>query len=127
MSQEFEIEPYYQKTHNGSGNFVLITTDGLTDKISDEDLNSIFRNTNAAESVAEKLFLTANERGISDNIEFFSVDERIKPAVFHLAERSRRRCRCLFDHQHSTSKRHCCQRISDNHLPYRRKAIAAEI
>ena len=46
---------------------------------------------------------------------------------FHLSERSRCQCDSLFNHQHRTSKRHWCQRISDQHLSYRRKAIAAEI
>ena len=49
-----------------------------------------------------------------------------KPAVFHLTERSRRRCCCLFDYQHCTDERHWCQRISDEHLPHRWKTVAAE-
>ena len=50
-----------------------------------------------------------------------------KLAIFHLAERSRRQCRSLFNHQHSTGKRHWCQRVSDKHLPHRTKMITAEI
>ena len=50
-----------------------------------------------------------------------------KLAIFHLAERSRRQCRSLFNHQHRTGKRHWCQKISDEHLPHRRKTITAEI
>lgn len=50
-----------------------------------------------------------------------------KLAVFHLAERSRSKFNCLLNHQLGTGKRHGCQRISDNHLPHRRKTAAAEI
>ena len=75
----------------------------------------------------ENCVVLLSTKNISDNIEIFSVDERIKPAVFYLSERSRRQCCSLFDHQHRTSKRHWCQRISDEHLPHRRKTAAAEI
>ena len=50
-----------------------------------------------------------------------------KLAVFHLAERSRCQCGSLFNHQHRTGKRHWYQRISDEHLPHRRKTVTAEI
>ena len=65
-------------------------------------------------------------KSISDNIEISIVDIRIKPAVFHLTERSRGRFR-LFGRQNRIGKRHGYQRISDNHLPHRRKTAAAEI
>ena len=77
--------------------------------------------------LTENCVILLSTKNISDNIEIFSVDERIKPAVFYLSERSRRQCCSLFDYQHRTGKRHWCQRISDEHLPHRRKAIAAEI
>ena len=56
--------------------------------------------------LTENCVVLLSTKNISDNIEIFSVDERIKPAVFYLSERSRRRCGCLFDHQHGTGKRH---------------------
>lgn len=70
MSQEFEIEPCYKKAHIESGNYVLITTDGLTDKISEDELSNIFRENSTAESAAEKLISEATKKGISDNISF---------------------------------------------------------
>ena len=77
--------------------------------------------------LTESRVVPLSTKNISDNIEIFSVDERIKPAVFYLSERSRRQCCSLFDYQHRTGKRHWCQRISDEHLPHRRKTVTAEI
>ena len=76
--------------------------------------------------LTESRVVPLNTKNISDNIEIFSGDMRIKPAVFHLTERSRCRCR-LFGRQNRIGKRHGYQRISDNHLPHRRKTAAAEI
>ena len=76
--------------------------------------------------LTENCVVLLSTKNISDNIEIFSVDERIKPAVFHFTERSRGRCR-LFGRQNRTGKRHGYQRISDYHLPHRRKTAAAEI
>ena len=56
--------------------------------------------------LTENCVVLLSTKNISDNIEIFSVDERIKPAVFYLAERSRRQCCSLFDYQHRTGKRH---------------------
>ena len=77
--------------------------------------------------LTESRVVPLSTKNISDNIEILSGDVRIKPAVFYLSERSRRQCCSLFDYQHSTGKRHGYQRISDNHLPHRRKTAAAEI
>ena len=76
--------------------------------------------------LTENCVVLLSTKNISDNIEIFSVDERIKPAVFYLSERSRRQC-CLFGRQNRIGKRHGYQRISDYHLPHRRKTAAAEI
>ncbi|MGN0653496.1 MAG: IS66 family insertion sequence element accessory protein TnpA [Oscillospiraceae bacterium] len=76
--------------------------------------------------LTENCVVLLSTKSISDNIEIFSVDERIKPAVFYLSERSRCRCR-LFGRQNRIGKRHGYQRISDNHLPHRRKTVTAEI
>ena len=67
----------------------------------------------------------AEEKGVCYPLPQELTDRKL--AVFHLAERSRRKCNCLLNHQLGTGKRHRCQRISDNHLPYRRKTAAAEI
>ena len=56
--------------------------------------------------LTENCVVLLSTKNISDNIEIFSVDERIKPAVFYLSERSRRQCCSLFDYQHRTGKRH---------------------
>ena len=56
--------------------------------------------------LTENCVVLLSTKNISDNIEIFSVDERIKPAVFYLAERSRRQYCSLFDYQHRTGKRH---------------------
>ena len=77
--------------------------------------------------LTENCVVLLSTKNISDNIEIFSVDERIKPDVFYLSERSRCQCDSLFNHQHRTSKRHGYQRISDNHLPHRRKTVTSEI
>ena len=56
--------------------------------------------------LTENCVVLLSTKNISDNIEIFSVDERIKPAVFYLSERSRRQCCSLFDYKHRTGKRH---------------------
>ena len=76
--------------------------------------------------LTENCVVLLSTKSISDNIEISIGDIRIKPAVFHLTERSRGRCR-LFGRQNRIGKRHGYQRISDNHLPHRRKTAAAEI
>ena len=76
--------------------------------------------------LTESHVVPLSTKNISDNIEILSVDERIKPAVFYLSERSRGQCR-LFGRQNRIGKRHGYQRISDYHLPHRRKTAAAEI
>ena len=76
--------------------------------------------------LTENRVVPLSTKNISDYIEIFSGDVRIKPAVFNLTERSRYQCR-LFGHQNRIGKRHGCQRISDQHLPHRRKTVTAEI
>ena len=56
--------------------------------------------------LTENCVVLLSTKNISDNIEIFSGDVRIKPAVFYLSERSRRQCDSLFNHQHRTGKRH---------------------
>ena len=77
--------------------------------------------------LTENRVVPLSTKNISDNIEIFSGDMRIKPTVFHLAERSRRQCCRLFGRQNRIGKRHGYQRISDNHLPHRRKTVTSEI
>ena len=77
--------------------------------------------------LTESHVVPLSTKNISDNIEILSGDVRIKLVVFYLSERSRCQCDSLFGRQNRIGKRHGYQRISDYHLPHRRKTAAAEI
>ena len=51
-----------------SGGFILLCTDGLTNMISDEEIQKILVNDEILENKAEKLIKRANKNGGSDNI-----------------------------------------------------------
>lgn len=56
------------------GNKLLLCSDGLTDKVSDEDLNELIQLNITLEEIGQKMIHLANERGGEDNISLILIN-----------------------------------------------------
>ncbi len=65
---EFVIEPYIAKGELRHGDQYLLCSDGLTDMLSNLEIDSIMNSTISAEDCAEKLVKTALVKGGRDNV-----------------------------------------------------------
>lgn len=62
------VEPDIQTINWENGDILLLCSDGLTDKVQDDELAGFIKSTNEIEEVGKKLIDLANERGGEDNV-----------------------------------------------------------
>lgn len=63
-----EVSINYYKNNIEKGDKFLLSSDGLTDMIKDEQISEIFRSEESLKDITNKLIINANDKGGNDNI-----------------------------------------------------------